>query len=48
MMENIFFKYLADNVADIYLDNQLLGRTKRFKCREKFDENKEVCISRSS
>ena len=25
------FKYLADNVADIYLDNQLLGRTKRFK-----------------
>jgi hypothetical protein len=25
------FKYLADNVADIFLDNQLIGRTKRFK-----------------
>ena len=25
------FKYLADNVADFYLDNELIGRTKRFK-----------------
>ena len=25
------FKYLADNVADFYLDNQLIGRVKRFK-----------------
>ena len=25
------FKYLADNVADIFLDNELVGRTKRFK-----------------
>lgn len=25
------FKYLADNVADVYLDNELIGRTKRFK-----------------
>ena len=25
------FRYLADNIADIYLDNELVGRTKRFK-----------------
>jgi hypothetical protein len=25
------FKYLADNVADFYLDNELIGRAKRFK-----------------
>ncbi len=25
------FKYLADNVADIFLDNELVGRTRRFK-----------------
>ena len=25
------FKYLADNVADFYLDNELIGRVKRFK-----------------
>ena len=24
-------RYLADNIADIYLDNELVGRTKRFK-----------------
>jgi hypothetical protein len=24
------FRYLADNIADIYLDNELVGRTKRF------------------
>ena len=25
------FKYLADNVADFYLDNELIGRAKRFR-----------------
>tara|TARA_Y100000004_G_scaffold175651_1_gene215443 strand:- start:1362 stop:6470 length:5109 start_codon:yes stop_codon:yes gene_type:complete len=25
------FRYAADNVADIYLDNELVGRTRRFK-----------------
>ena len=25
------FKYLADNIADFYIDNELIGRTKRFK-----------------
>ena len=25
------FRYAADNIADIYLDNELIGRTKRFK-----------------
>ncbi len=25
------FRYAADNIADVYLDNELIGRTKRFK-----------------
>ena len=35
------FKYLADNVADFYLDNELIGRTKKIQGISR--QIKEIC-----